>query len=122
MHASALGKVILAFLPEPEVNRIINTHGLCRYNTNTISSASYLKEHLKMIRHRGFAFDNEEEELGFRHVAAPVFFGNHRVVTAAVDLTGTTKHITPENLPALADLAKQGADSISQLIYPAQPV
>jgi len=118
MHASALGKAILAFLPDSQAERFIRTHGLPRYNDNTIFSHNQLREHLKLIRYRGFAFDNEEAELGFRRVASPIFLGGGSVA-AAVDVTGTTEQISSENLPSLADLVKREAAEISRTISPA---
>jgi DNA-binding IclR family transcriptional regulator len=84
---------------------------------NTISSFEQLKEHLKTIRYRGFAFDNEEDEIGFRHVASPVLLGDGSVA-AAVGVTGRIDQISSENLAYLADLVKQGAARISQLNQP----
>jgi len=114
IHAAALGKAILANLPASQADQIINIHGLCRHNSHTIYSYDLLKKHLQSIRYRGFAFDNEEDELGFRHVASPVFSRDHSV-SAAVDVRGTTDQISSENLAHLAGLVKQEAHRLSQL-------
>lgn len=72
LHATGLGKAILAWQPSDLVSRV-TAHKLQRFTKHTICSASELKEELKAIRRRGYAIDNEEGVLGLRCVAAPIF-------------------------------------------------
>jgi IclR family acetate operon transcriptional repressor len=111
MHATAMGKAVLAFLPEGEMERIIRSHGMQRFNANTIVSLAQLKRHLQEIRYRGFACDNEESELGVRSVAAPVF-DRFASAAGAVSVAGTTEQITSNNLTGLAEKVKQTAEEI----------
>jgi len=71
-HCSAVGKVLLAALPEAKLLELIGSKGLPRKTQNTITDLGKLKEHLSLIRKRGYALDNEENERGIRCVGAPI--------------------------------------------------
>ena len=114
MHSTALGKAILANLPEFQLNELIQLHGLSRHNSNTIHSEEQLRDHLRTIRYRGFALDNEEDQLGYRHVASPIFNQASHVV-GAVDVAGTRDQVSGENLADLADLVKDAGAGISSI-------
>lgn len=72
VHCSSLGKSILAFLPEPEMENILQDRGLKVYTRRTISKLPSFKKELQKIRERGYAVDNEEFEEGLRCVGAPI--------------------------------------------------
>ena len=63
-HATATGKAILAWLPDPEIERIIERRGLMRFTDKTIVDRLELLENLRHVRRNGFA--NGTVEL-FRH-------------------------------------------------------
>jgi DNA-binding IclR family transcriptional regulator len=73
LHCTALGKSLIAFLPKPELTKLLQNTVLTKHNLNTISSLPGLEAHLRTVRACGFAIDNEEYELGVRCVAAPIF-------------------------------------------------
>ena len=60
---------------------------------NTISNTDKLKHHLKVIRQKGFAIDDEENEKGIRCVGAPVFNQQGQVI-AAISISGPAVRIT----------------------------
>lgn len=72
-YCTALGKSILAHLPQDELNRFLKSETLEAVTPRTITSIERLKEELVHIREKGFAVDNQELSLGLRCVAAPVF-------------------------------------------------
>lgn len=72
LHCTALGKAILAHLPEERVSEIIAERGLPAVTKNTITEESALKEELVEVRDQGVAFDDEEIQPGLRCVAAPI--------------------------------------------------
>ncbi len=59
-HATAIGKSILAWLPENEIERIIRQKGLPQFTRSTITDFDALKESLRLVRRFGFAIDREE--------------------------------------------------------------
>lgn len=72
LHATGVGKVILADKPWYEVEEILTKTGLPRITKYTITEMEEMKEELEQIRIKGYAFDNEECELGAFCVAAPI--------------------------------------------------
>jgi DNA-binding IclR family transcriptional regulator len=112
VHCTGLGKALLAFLPEPELDRIIK-HGLLRHNENTIVSPRKLKEHLALVRKLGYAVDDEEANIGLRGIGAPVQDSLGQAI-ASISVSGTTTQITPENLASFAEKVKQTGIAISQ--------
>jgi DNA-binding IclR family transcriptional regulator len=73
LHAGASSKVLLAFLPEPEIERIVSNMELVPIATHTITDPDRLKEELRTIRMTGYATSFEETDEGAMGVAAPVF-------------------------------------------------
>ena len=63
MHATATGKAVLAWLPEQEIDRIVELSGLTDFTPRSCTSPSDLKEELRHVRRRGFAVDDEEFQL-----------------------------------------------------------
>jgi DNA-binding IclR family transcriptional regulator len=85
LHCTGVGKALLAFLPENEIDRIIRQHGLPRKTARTITNPKKLKQHLKEIKEHGYSIDNEEAEEGIRCVGAPIF-DNNSAVTASISV------------------------------------
>ncbi len=71
-HATATGKAILAWLPEPEIARVIAHGGLKHYTDKTISTISELMEDLRLVRRNGYSLDNEEFQAGVVCVGAAI--------------------------------------------------
>jgi len=92
LHCTALGKTILAELPEERVDEIVDSHGLPARTDNTITDRAELKSELAEIRDRGYAYDREERLSGLRCVAAPVIPENGDLV-AALSVSGPTTRI-----------------------------
>jgi DNA-binding IclR family transcriptional regulator len=81
-HCSALGKVLLAYSPEEEVQRIIQTAGLPSFTPNTITDEAELAQALAKIRKQGYAYDLEEIMPDLCCVAAPIYNHNGQVIAA----------------------------------------
>ena len=80
LHATAIGKLLLAHLPSRTRKRIIGAGGLKTFTDNTITDPVMLEAHLKQIRRQGYASNNEENTTGLIGIAVPVFDGKGRVV------------------------------------------
>jgi DNA-binding IclR family transcriptional regulator len=113
VHCTSLGKALIAYCPSEELDRIIKEHGLPRHNDNTICSRKKLKEELQRVVERGYAVDDEEDELGLRCIGAPVFNLDGQVI-ASISLAGTTAQVTAENVPMLAARLIETAMALSQ--------
>ena len=92
-HCSSVGKVFLSQLSDKELERLIKRKRLEKRTANTITDTDKLKHHLKIIRRKGFAVDDEENEKGIRCVGAPIFNQQGQVI-AAISLSGPTVRIT----------------------------
>src|SRR5262249_11845934 len=100
VNCTGLGKALIAYLPEPELDRIIRTHGLPRHNENTIHSPKKLKENLARVVRLGYALDDEEDELGLRCIGVPILNASGRAI-AAVSVAGTSSEINESNFEFL---------------------
>jgi DNA-binding IclR family transcriptional regulator len=119
LHCTALGKVLLAWLPEVEVTRILGEHRLGKHNENTKSSPRRILVELQETRRRGYAIDDEEAEIGTRCLGAPVFdpAGN---VTSAISVSGTTGQLHFVNAASIATQLRETATRISELVAEAE--
>lgn len=87
LQTTAMGKTILANLPEERVDEIIEEHGLPEITPQTTTDRDELDAELAQVREQGYAVDDEERISGVRCVAAPVL-GDEGEVIAAVSVTG----------------------------------
>jgi IclR family acetate operon transcriptional repressor len=112
IHSTALGKVLVASLPEAEQERLIAAIPLKRQTPRTITSLPRLRKELALVRERGYALDDEEAISGARCIAAPVLDSHQRGV-AAVSITGPVNRISKANIPSLAQAVMSTAEAIS---------
>jgi DNA-binding IclR family transcriptional regulator len=101
VYCTSMGKAMLAFQPEETIEKIVSSIRFTRYTPKTLCSREKLLEHLKTVRRRGYAIDDEEIELGVRCIGAPIF-NQDRWAIAAVSVSGPTSRITAQNVPAIA--------------------
>ncbi|MFG1302287.1 IclR family transcriptional regulator C-terminal domain-containing protein, partial [Xanthobacter sp. V3C-3] len=71
-HATALGKAILAWLPEAEIARVVAEHGLLVFTERTIDSLGELIESLRLVRRHGFAIEDGEYRPGVSALALAI--------------------------------------------------
>ena len=72
LHCTALGKALLAYLPEGERKKMLSKKVLPRLTENTITDKRELEKELGKVREQGFALDREENEKDVCCVAAPI--------------------------------------------------
>jgi IclR family acetate operon transcriptional repressor len=113
LHYSAVGKAILAYLPEEEVTRIIAERGLVAKAPNTITNYRDLKNELERIRKQKFSIDNEEGEIGTRCIGAPIF--NHAgKAVASISVAAPSHRMTDAAIKKFSRLVIKTAALISQ--------
>lgn len=95
MHSTALGKAILAALPDDEVNALLAATRRVAKTPNTIVSIPALLRQLAETRKRGFAIDNEENERGSICVAS-AFLGHNGRPLGALSVSGPRWRVTDE--------------------------
>jgi IclR family KDG regulon transcriptional repressor len=109
-HSTALGKVLLAHLPQDQLLGLFEHVGLAKTSPKTIDSKERLFAELGCIRKQGYAASDGELFLGIRAVAAPIFDESGHVA-AAVSITGVTVYVEDENN---ISTVKQAAKEISR--------
>lgn len=112
LHASGVGKALLAFLPQEELTQTLKYLPLSRLTQYTITVKPQLEKQLRQFQRLGYAWEVNEGEPGVACVAAPIF-GPERILLAAVSVTGTTHQINDERMPALGVQVKHFADAMS---------
>jgi IclR family acetate operon transcriptional repressor len=120
VHSTALGKALLAFLPEPQISAILSEHPLVRKTSKTITRKAQLLEHLASVREQGVAFDLEENLDGVICVAAPVFDAGQRVI-AAFSISGPATRMTTK-LNAVKDDVRGAASIVTRMLAPLSTV
>lgn len=118
IHSTALGKAIVAYMHPPEIRAFLDNYELTPVTRYTITERDRFDAELARIRKMGFAIDEEENEMGGRCVAAPVF--NHDCYPiAAVSVSVPIQRLPREQIPAFGDRIKEVARAISEeLGYP----
>ena len=95
-HSTALGKVLLAHLPQDQLMGFYDHPGLAKISPKTIDSKDRLLAELECVRKQGYATSDGELFLGIRAVAAPIFDESGQVA-AAVSITGVSVYVEDEN-------------------------
>jgi IclR family KDG regulon transcriptional repressor len=113
VHCTGLGKAMLAYLSDQDLEAAVQRKGLTRYTPRTITSFQELKEHLALVRSKGYAIDDAEHEEEIRCVAAPV--RDHRgEVIAAISLSVPSMRCNRQRIESFAPSVCHYADQISR--------
>lgn len=113
IHASGVGKTMLANMPQQRVTRILQQRGLARYTDRTIDNPAMLRDELEQVRQQGYALDDEEHAVGLRCVAAPIFDENGQAL-AAISLSGPKARIVDSRLGEMGNAVRQTAAEITR--------
>ncbi|NKF23759.1 IclR family transcriptional regulator domain-containing protein [Solimonas marina] len=92
-YCTSMGRVLLAALPEDELDKYLARTTLHPRTVKTVTSVAKLREILVGVRRQGYALVDQELEVGLRSIAVPVF-DRHGHVVAALN-TGTQAARTP---------------------------
>lgn len=113
-HCTALGKTLLANLPEHTwFDDVVHRHGLKSFSDTTITSVDALQHELESTRERGYAIDNGETGESVRCVAAPIRDYTGQVV-AAISISGPQAQVTVGRVKELGESVCRAADQISR--------
>jgi DNA-binding IclR family transcriptional regulator len=111
-HATALGKVLMAYRPVDEIRRRYENHVLHAHARKTIRTRDRLLQVLPHIRRAGYAFEDEEHSDGMRCVAAAIVNPAGRA-TCAVAVEASLHGMTERTLPHYVECALDAARSIA---------
>ena len=112
LHASGVGKALLAAMSDAEVAEILHKRGLPHLTVNTIDTPEELRVALRDIRRVGYAYDDEEHALGLRCLASSVH-NEHSEPLAAVSIAGPKSRISDDRVAELGAIVARTARDIT---------
>src|SRR5581483_7363197 len=117
-YCTSLGKVLLAFLPDEELEARLAGIEFVKRGPNTLASPAALARELRRVRAAGVAVNNEELAYGLRSIAAPIL--SHE--GAAVAAINIAVHRSMVSIPDLGKrlgpvLVRTAADISARLGY-----
>ena len=115
MHASGIGKALLAEMDDERLARLLESKGLASFTSHTITESEALIADLAEIRTRGFAVDDEERNEGMRCIAAAVFDMNGEAI-AGLSVSGPTSRVAREEIDRLGHPVIEAARDLTLAI------
>ena len=101
IHCTAVGKAILATMPRPRVEELLQVLRLEKFTPHTMTSRDALLKELDRTSRRGYAVDDEEREEGVRCAGMAILDGRGDAI-AAVSISGPSFRVTMQKIPAIA--------------------
>jgi IclR family transcriptional regulator, pca regulon regulatory protein len=115
-HASATGRVLLAALPDAELDELLSHADLQRTTPHTLVSVEAIRERVQRARQEGVAYTDEELSLGMRSMAVPVRDSRGRV-QAAMSVAAFTARISLADMQAtIAPVLLRHAARLGQML------
>lgn len=108
---TSMGRVLLAYLPEGELEKYLQRVKLVKHTERTVTSRDRLRQMLRTVQRDGFAIVDQELEEGLRSIAVPVRTPGGRIA-AALNAGTLAQRVTPEDLrdkflPQLREAAQE---------------
>jgi DNA-binding IclR family transcriptional regulator len=121
LHAGAAAKMLLALLPEADMNRLVRRDRLVAFTRNTPRDRALLAREIARIRMRRYAISAQEVSPGIASIAVPVLAEPWAGQPFAVmSLTGPSVRLTEKvlkgYLPKLQMAAKRAADRLARAV------
>jgi len=113
IHSTAIGKLLLAYLPEEEQDKILESIDLTKFTKATVTDKKLIKEHLKVIKEKGYSTDKRETHDDLNGMAAPIRNTSGDVI-AAIHLMGENSKNSAQDFFQLVSLLKEKALFISR--------
>ena len=112
LHATSLGKVLMAFQPEETIEAYLATAKLTRFTERTVTTETEMRRRLAQVRANGFDSASDELDYGIVSVAAPVFDKDRRITCAVNCSTMPTRISQDELVRTRLPLLQQAAREI----------
>ena len=112
MHASGIGKALLAEMDDARLDRVFGKARPEVFTEHTISDMDAMHHELQEIRKRGYSIDGEEKTLGMRCIAAAVFDINQEAI-AGISVSVPTSRVGPAQIPSLSAAVIDAANTVT---------
>src|SRR5215469_10493029 len=116
LHSTSVGKCLLAWLPKHDVEPLVKQQGLKQRQPSTMTTTTKLLGELERVKGEVYAGDHEENSVGARCLAAPIFDVTGNVV-AALGASGTLTQVDEASMPRIAEAVKEAARRISRQLH-----
>lgn len=116
VYCTALGKILMAFLPEEDCEELLKSLSFVAYTPRTITNVVSLRRELEITRGRAYAVDEQESVQGARCIGAPIF-NPEGVAAAAISIAGPVTRIAANRIKTFAAAVTQVAQGISGRVY-----
>lgn len=120
VHATALGKALLANLSPDEAEMLLSQLTLEAYTEATITDLAELKRELQQVRLQGYAVNHGEYVPEERCVAAPIK-DSQGIAVAAISITARTSELPPELEPQMIAAVMATANQVSRALFEISP-
>jgi DNA-binding IclR family transcriptional regulator len=111
LYHTAVGKAILAFKPQDEIEKFIQETELRALTKNTITDPDELREELREIREEGIAYNRGETIPGLTGIGAPIQMLDDEV-SGAISVVGPSSRMTEKWLDEISDMINQSVNVI----------
>ena len=115
MHASGIGKALLANMLRRDVEKILQRKGCPQFTSKTLTTPSALFDDLAVTRERGWALDDEERYDGMRCIASPIF-NSYGEAIAGISVSGPTVRFADKRLELIGPQVREAALQVTALI------
>lgn len=119
IYVGASGKVLMAFMPETQRDRIIESTGLKPFNQHALIDRKSFLKLLQTVRDNGYATSIGDVTMGAAAIAAPVL-DELGAVHSVVSLRGPVARMGADRLAVLAPLVIETANRIAQEMFNVQ--
>lgn len=113
MYCNGIGKLFLAAYSPEELEQYFEDEELVRHTKYTITEKGDLRKELELVRRQGYAYDNQEREMGARCVAFPIYDSTGKIV-AGMSVTGPYSRLTDELIEPRLDEFRRITDELSR--------
>lgn len=120
LHCTAIGKLLLALLPHPAREAMLEALALTRYTPNTITATLRLRRELDRIAEQGFSIDDQEFLAGVVCLALPIRDGAG-APRAAVAVSAPAARLNAGEITRHTPILQKAADRLGQVLFPAEP-
>lgn len=114
VYCTASGRALAAFLPENEIDEVLEGQNIIQHTDSTVTDTSILKELLGQVRDKGYAMVDGEYNKDLLYISAPVFDHARRPQAAITIVTLSSQQQDPDLMEKYISLTLEGAEACSR--------
>ena len=117
LHASAMGKVLIAFSETLASEAVAHIATLEKFTANTLSDPTEFRTHIEQVRQQGFATNEGERYDGANGIAVPVLTSSapHATSRYALGVQGPATRLTAQRMAELVEPCREAAAEVAAL-------